>query len=710
MKIESTCYELMRGWIVSLLLMAGMATHAIAQEVAVAEWNVVYDSGGLDDGRSIAVDPISGSVYVTGSVNIIPANSDIQTMKIGTDGVVVWNKRFDSGGVETGYDVAVDVNGNVYVIGTTNIGVLYDFLTIKYDADGNVVWSRRYDSTGSDNARGIAVDVSGNVIVTGNSTISFSYNDVRIIKYDSAGNTVWNKRYSTGNSDASEDIAVDGSGNIYIGGHTFDGSGQTFYLTIKIDPSGNVIWSRLFDFGGNDAGKGVAVDGSGNVYITGSSSLAGPRTLKYDSNGNIVLNLASSFVFPDSIAIDATDNIYITGNDGYSNGSGTFDFMTIKYDASGSEIWRATFNSGSNDIAYGVALDNSGSVYVAGVADNDFKVIKYSQITVINSAVLAATISVSGASTVFRENELIEVVSQVANTGVNMATDVAPLASLGTNASVFSKVSGPSPAVAVSLSPGAAQLFTWTYKAISPGVADFTVTVTGNDLTAGLTLNDNATTVRIAVIASAFLDTSLSVMPQSPQVGERLTVIYTISNSGSLAASGVEVYPVTLSDVLQGVIVSGPQLPTGPFTLVSGDSRTIQWQIDLLTAGTIALSVSSTGMDSNGIISAIAFGMAEVVRRFDENIVIYPNPVSGDSVTVNLKLSQAARELVVTVYNVGYSRVYEGVWRNFSSQSGEIVINGLSNWAPGFYVIRINATLMDGNEQVLPIVKLVVKR
>jgi hypothetical protein len=179
----------------------------------------------------------------------------------------------------------VDGSGNVYVTGYSGgSGTSLDYATIKYDPAGNQLWEKRYNGPGNsaDWAYAIAVDGSGNVYVTGYSYGSGTSLDYATIKYDPAGNQLWEKRYNgPGNSDDwTYAIAVDGSGNVYVTGYSWGSGTSLDYATIKYDPSGNQLWEKRYNGPGNydDNARAIAVDGSGNVYVTGQSYGGGTST------------------------------------------------------------------------------------------------------------------------------------------------------------------------------------------------------------------------------------------------------------------------------------------------------------------------------------------------------------------------------------------------------------------------------------------------
>ena len=148
------------------------------------------------------------------------------------------------------------------------------------------------DST--DEADAIAVDGSGNVYVTGRSYVVGTDFDYCTIKYDASGTEAWVRTYNgpANGYDNATDIAVDESGNIYITGES--GGIGSDYATLSYDPDGNVRCVGRYNGPGNasDVAQSMAVDDSGNVFVTGYSGGSGTSndycTIKYVQNGNYV--------------------------------------------------------------------------------------------------------------------------------------------------------------------------------------------------------------------------------------------------------------------------------------------------------------------------------------------------------------------------------------------------------------------------------------
>jgi uncharacterized delta-60 repeat protein len=279
-----------------------------------------------------------------------------------------WIARYNGPGNsnDRATSIAVDGSGNIYVTGTSrDSGTGDDYATIKYNSSGVQQWVRRYNGSGdsTDQATSIAVDGSGNVYVTGLSTGSGTGYDYATIKYNSSGDSVWVKRYNgPGNSfDVATSIAVDGTGNVYVTGYS-NGNRDSLsstgldYSTIKYNSSGDSVWVKRYNGTGNfeDIATSIEVDGLGNVYITGYTGSEPTRdfvTIKYNSSGDSVW--VKRYNGPGN-STDQSFSISVDGSGnvyvtGESRGSETsYDYATIKYNSSGDSIWIRKYNGPGN--------------------------------------------------------------------------------------------------------------------------------------------------------------------------------------------------------------------------------------------------------------------------------------------------------------------------------------------------------------------------
>lgn len=319
---------------------------------------------------------------------------------LGSAQVPDWTHRYngpDNQG-ERGYDVAGDGAGNVYVCGFGwRSGTYEDYLTIKYDSDGDTAWVRYYDGGQQfyDYGRAIAVDDAGNAFVTGSSMESGNQFDIATIKYNSTGVVQWVARYEgpDGDDDEGYDIALDDSGYIYVTGYSRSATSYQDYITIKYNGNGDTVWTARYDgpFGGIDIANALALDDSGNVYVTGSGNSVNYDydclTIKYNAVGDTQWVVA--YDSPANSADDEASDIAIGGGfiyiTGISEGQGTDDdYITVKYSPGGDTLWEMRYNGPGNDFdsAAAVVADSMGNVYVTGQSDGgttqrDYATIKY---------------------------------------------------------------------------------------------------------------------------------------------------------------------------------------------------------------------------------------------------------------------------------------------------------------------------------------------
>jgi len=310
-----------------------------------------------------------------------------------------WVARYKGPG-NPGYNfptaIDVDNQGNIYVAGYSRIGdhtsTNIEIATIKYNSDGLEQWIRRYGGLGSsrDEARAIAIDILGNVYVTGVS-VDLLYWNITTIKYSPEGNELWVRKYNrTGSqNDVPTAIAVDGTGNVYVTGSCVSPGMNYDFVTLKYNSNGIQQWVQFYNGTGNghDYSNAIAIDNQDNIYVTGRSAGVGNHidyaTIKYNSSGTELWvrryssGLGSGVALgANAIKVDKNDNVYITG--GLRNNENNSDYVTLKYDTNGILKWFQIYNEGnSNDIGKFIAVDEYSNVYVAGNSGVSFATIKY---------------------------------------------------------------------------------------------------------------------------------------------------------------------------------------------------------------------------------------------------------------------------------------------------------------------------------------------
>ena len=350
-------------------------------EAWVARYNGT--GNGYDEARAVSVDNF-GNVYVAGTSWGLGTLNDYATIRYDSTGQQQWVALYNDPAHpdEQLNAMAVDASGNVYVTGRSGTNSIpYVCTTIKYDSTGQQQWIARYNAPNGASGQAIAVDSSGNTYVAVAASNQFNTLFCATIKYNVAGEQQWVAEYHGGSgADEPAAIVVDNAGNVYVTGTTQICQGSD-YLTLKYNSAGQEQWVARYHGPQEpfDAAKGIAVDNSGNVYVTGRS-FNDYATIKYNAAGQQQWAARQPNGEADAIALDGAGNVYVTGQIGA-------DYGTFKYNAVGQQQWMARYNGppgNGSDVATAIVLDGLSNVYVTGrsqrtgpVSDSDYATVKY---------------------------------------------------------------------------------------------------------------------------------------------------------------------------------------------------------------------------------------------------------------------------------------------------------------------------------------------
>ena len=389
-------------FITQIIVLCSLFISTNSQSQILEAWSRRYNNPSTtsDIGEHIALDNW-GNVYVTGrSISGTNLNYtwNMTTIKYDGRGQEQWVRTYDNpyGEADSPSDMVVDALGNVYITGATGVGAQSDILTLKYNSNGDLLWVKHYDGDKHTNdvAWAMALDASGNIYVTGSTNTGTYTSDAITIKYNNDGVQQWVATYAGANPngpDVGYAIQVS-NGFVYITGAISEGINFADCLTIKYNTAGQLQWVRNWDapYHHDDFAVDLDIDGSGNVYITGLTRESEDNidyvTVKYDANGNQVWYKAMDSTADDrahNIEVDGMNNIVITGD---IRPNDKRNFLTVKYNANGDVLWSKKFIPVDSCYASPskMVLDNANNIYITGLARRDecsrtyYATIKYS--------------------------------------------------------------------------------------------------------------------------------------------------------------------------------------------------------------------------------------------------------------------------------------------------------------------------------------------
>jgi len=347
-----------------------------------------------DEACIVLVDSLD-NVIIVGTVVGVGSGLDIAVVKYGPAGNQIWARGISGPGASNdragGACIARD--GTVYVSGSTGAFPDYNVLTVGIDASGNEVLRETYAGEGgqADAPAAIAVSPTGALAVAGYTTALSGRKDALLWLYDQE-NGARGFSFSRGIDDAATDVKFGPTGIHMCGTSTMEHSD---YFVRKLDLTGVVEWLQIYNGPGNapDAAVGLAVDGDGNSYVTGTSATAPPpggtthlATVKLGPAGDTLWTRRYTGVGRPNEAAALALGASAVAVTGTSTGtSGKTDYATVVYSLSGTELWSQRFDGppGKDDAAKDVAMAPDGRVFVTGTSmgandRGDFITVRYS--------------------------------------------------------------------------------------------------------------------------------------------------------------------------------------------------------------------------------------------------------------------------------------------------------------------------------------------
>lgn len=387
-------------------------------------WNTFLGGNGNDRSYAVVAEP-TGNFYVSGvssegwgsPIRAYSGGDDIFVAKVDSSGNLMWNTFLGGANSEGyGYEIALDENGNVYVIGSsssnwgspiqayTNLG---DGFVAKLSPSGNLLWNTFIGgSAGYDTALGIKVR-NGIVYVVGNSSAGFGNpinaytagNESYLASLNAnTGSLNWHTFFGGNGEDLPVKVYLSNS-NIYVAGYgngTWGnpvqahsvGTNNDGYVA-KFNSSGTLLWNTFLGADGYDIAYAIDENSTGDLYVAGRSSTTWGDPLNIYAGGSIDAFVAelnpntgtllwhrfvggSGADFAWSLEVDSQDNINIAGSGDATWGSpvrthaGDYEGFYAKLSPTGGLLVNSFVGGSGADRGYGIVLGTSNDIYLAG--------------------------------------------------------------------------------------------------------------------------------------------------------------------------------------------------------------------------------------------------------------------------------------------------------------------------------------------------------
>nr|MDQ3100983.1 S8 family serine peptidase [Bacteroidota bacterium] len=383
-------------------------------------WQETYggNANGNDYGVAVFVGQ-DGDVIVAAVVVDSVGEQNIAVLKYTSNGVLDWDVKWNGPSelADVPADLAVADGDHLYVCGATMADATSaDYFLIKYDWNGNYKWEATYDHAGlNDAATNVELNNLYQPSVTGGSASSINTWDYATLQYDGdTGEPLDTIRVVLPGVGLDQALAtfMDEDGNTYVTGYRESG-GQKDIQTIKINNDLTLAWTANYDGGSDDVGNAIAVDTIGNVYVAGymddgsggtyfltvKYNAAGDELWyeRYQPNGTEHLGVATKLLVHDAGVVVA----------GHASDGESLNYVLVNYSSTGQQLWAKEHDSGfGDDKALALQADGEGIFYVSGISEtatgHQYTTVKY-DVYVKDNPFLFDSL----ANPLFKENEII---------------------------------------------------------------------------------------------------------------------------------------------------------------------------------------------------------------------------------------------------------------------------------------------------------------
>ncbi len=373
--LENNTYgKRLRNWSLSgilcclFILLCSLAGNTQTWQKKIPELREIWKTFQVSDGGFVVMGRIGEDNIWEGN-----GNDNIALAKLDIDGNLLWLQEYHFDDQDIGYDMIQTSDGGFLIAGHTNS--FFDFssniLLIKTDANGNKLWQTSYGNNTSERPMGLIETADGGYAFTG-CYDCFNTWQTLLCKVDANGNLLFHKNFP-GPAEGRELIETP-SGFVIVGWKDEQLGDSTDINIIKTFPNGNLDWEQTLNNPYFDIAQSVQATSDTTFVFTGGVDLAGNNTgnvalFKMHVNGDMIWNKTYNGDYGDyaeSLIVDEDGNIIIGGHS-WNNPGQNGDFMVIKANSEGDELWTRYFGDSITQIARDVILTQSGGYAICGV-------------------------------------------------------------------------------------------------------------------------------------------------------------------------------------------------------------------------------------------------------------------------------------------------------------------------------------------------------
>ena len=350
--LNLNAYTLSFLFIISSLLFTSSLV-AQSQVLVNKNWEVLYGNptSGVE-WAATTVTPLENIITVGNTVDA-SYNVNLLLVKRSTTGQVLWQKEYNAGANSKNYGIALttDSDENIYVAGATYnpVNQNHDYLILKYNAGGTLLWSHVENGVdnGEDIPTAIILDESNNIYVTGGSYSNTSKYDFLTLRLNTNGMVAWKERYDHNQKDDFPiGLKTTTDGKIKVTGRSGNTDTDWDYASLHYDTDLDSLLSEVrTGTTGLEVPTAITQNDSGHYIVTGyggASIQDDCYTVVLDADFNVLWEAWFDGEGLEDratdVEVDNNNNVYVCGYTEKNNGGK--DFLLIKYDGSGNEIWK----------------------------------------------------------------------------------------------------------------------------------------------------------------------------------------------------------------------------------------------------------------------------------------------------------------------------------------------------------------------------------